>query len=526
MPTLAVSLVAPPDLRFAPMKHSTLLASLAILAALAGCGDDDSSSTSGGEGAGNGTGGSSAEGNGGSTSTGDPVSYLGAPGVTINEVAIYQGLKRTLVKDGVAGPADVPVIAGRDAVVRVFYTTDGSYDGGDVIGRLTIDGFDPIDVTGALAGPSTDGDIASTVNFSVPGAQIGASTAISVGLLREGAEGDADNAAARWPATGSSAIVPEGAASTFRITIAPFRYDYDGSGRLPDLSPEAIERFRNRFLQLYPVSNVEVTVREPEPWDDFIGPDGTGWQEVGIAVYGMRSSDPSPAETYYYGMFKPEATFAQYCGGGCLLGVTLLNNQPEGTGDPSLRLALGVGFEEYVDDTAVHEIGHAHGREHAPCGPGLDPQSIDSSFPHDGGGIGVWGLDTATLTLKPPTEFTDMMGYCENNWISDYNFRALLERGKNVNLPRWHEGPRVPAVMLSIDGKGGARWGGETTMPTDLRGMKLDARVFGADGRVGRADAQMFHWDHLPGGIAIVPAERDAHRIELMVAGQPLIAAR
>jgi len=509
------------------MKFTCLaFSSLATLAAaLSACGDDSAVTSSGGQG-GSGQGGSSAEGPSAeaSSSTGAQTAYVGAPGVTISEVAIYQSLKRTLVKDGAPGTAEVPIIAGRDAVIRVFFATDAGYDGSPVVGRVEIEGFDPIDVVGTLAGPSTDDNMASTVNFTVPGAQITANTAISVGLLREGTEGD--NPAARWPASGTAAIVPEGPQSTFRVVIAPFRYDFDGSGRLPDLSEAGVERFRRRLLQLYPVSNVVVTVREPEPWNQYIGPDGTGWQEVGISLFGMRANDPSPNETYYYGMFNPEPSFGQHCGGGCLLGVTLLNNEPIPTGDPQLRLALGVGFEEYVDDTAAHELGHSHGREHAPCGPGLDPSSIDGSYPHSGGQIGVWGLDTATLTLRPPTAFTDIMGYCDNTWISDYNFRATLERGRNVNLPRWHGEARVPAVMVSVDGDGVAKWGGMTTMPIGLRGTKVSARIFGAAGRVGAADAQMFHWDHLPGGIAIVPAEADAERIELMVAGRPLLVAR
>ena len=40
-------------------------------------------------------------------------------------------------------------------------------------------------------------------------------------------------------------------------------------------------------------------------------------------------------------------------------------------------------------DTAAHELGHSHGRNHAPCGMGLDPSSIDPAYPHDGGKIGV-----------------------------------------------------------------------------------------------------------------------------------------
>ncbi len=452
--------------------------------------------------------------------------YVGAKGVTITQVAIYQGLKRTLVVGGAPGTNEVPLIAGRDAVVRIFYETDGDYDGGEVYGQFEIDGFDPVETPLVLGGASTEEDIGSTINLSIPGDRIGATLSWAASVVQEGAAVD-DNAAAHWPSEGFDSVAVEGPAHKLRVILAPFQYNYDGSGRLPDLSPEGIERFRNRLKQLYPVADVEVTVRQPTPWNGYIGPDGSGWQEVGFTVYGMRSQDGASDDTYYYGIFSPAASFSSFCGGGCLLGVTLLNDNPPSTGSVDLRLALGVGFEGYAEDTAAHELGHSHGREHAPCGPGLDPGSIDGQYPHPSGQIGVWGLDPATLQLFPPTQHTDIMGYCNNQWISDYNFRALLTRGQNVNLPRWHAPARVPAILVGFDGAGKTTWGGATTAEVDLRGEHAPAHVIEPNGARRAVDAHVFRYDHLPGGLVIVPgADADAQRIEIDVDGRRLEAAR
>lgn len=454
--------------------------------------------------------------------------YIGAPGVTVRQVAIYQSLKRTLMVDGGPGAAEVPLVAGRDAVIRVFYETDASYEGGEILARLEVEGGDPIEVTTTLGGPSVDEDMNSTVNFVVPADRVGQTFNYSIGLLEEGKTAD-ENAAARWPAEGLESVTVEGPPNKLRVILAPFQYNTDGSGRVPDMSPEAVEGYRQRLKQLYPVSDVEVSVRETTQWNQYIGPDGTGWQQVGFQVYNMRGPDGTSDDVYYYGIFNPAANFYAYCGGGCLLGVTLLNDQPPTTGSVDLRLALGVGFPEYSADTMAHELGHSHGREHAPCG---GPQGIDPGFPkdaaHSGAKIGIWGMDTTTQSLIAPSAATDIMGYCDNQWVSDYTYKALLARGQNVNLPRTHAPTRVRAVMVGIDAAGNATWGGETTASENVRGATVPATVVRSGGARSAVTAQYFKWDHLPGGVAIVPAEQieDLVRVELALDGKTRIAER
>ncbi len=442
--------------------------------------------------------------------------YVGAAGITVRQVAIYQSLKRTLMVDGGPGAAEVPLIAGRDAVVRVFYEDDGTYDGSEITARLDIEGGDPIELTTVLGGASVDEDINSTINFLVPGDRIGQTFNYSVGLLQEGDEAD-ENAAARWPAEGLESVAVEGPPNKLRVILAPFQYNYDGSGRVPDMSPEAVEAYRQRLKAIYPVSDVEVSVRQVTPWSQYIGPGGEGWQQVGYQVYGFRQQDGAPDDAYYYGIFTPDSSFFSFCSGGCLLGVTLLNDQPAATGSVDLRLALGVGFPEYAADTMAHELGHSHGRRHAPCG---GPDSVDPGYPHAGAKIGLWGLDTASMQLKTPSVFTDIMGYCDNQWVSDYTFKAFLARGQNVNLPKIEGATRVPAALVGIDAKGHATFAGESTAPINLGGHELKASFVDGRGNRTATTARYFEYDHLPGGLAIVPGlPADAVKIEIEVDG-------
>jgi hypothetical protein len=87
----------------------------------------------------------------------------------------------------------------------------------------------------------------------------------------------------------------------------------------------------------------------------------------------------------------------------------------------------------------AHEITHNFGRSHAPCGgvAGADPQ-----FPYAGGTIGVYGYDLASNTLKAPAS-VDLMGYCANPWISDYNY---------VGAMTWRQTNPVPDVTSAATG--------------------------------------------------------------------------
>ncbi len=74
----------------------------------------------------------------------------------------------------------------------------------------------------------------------------------------------------------------------------------------------------------------------------------------------------------------------------------------------------------------AHEIGHNFDLDHTPCGGAPD---ADPSFPYIRGNIGRWGFDMLNGQVYPPRT-VDVMGYCPPpRWISDYHFgKALRHR--------------------------------------------------------------------------------------------------
>jgi hypothetical protein len=459
-----------------------------------------------------------------SSGPGEPEpSWVGANGVRITQVSIYQGPKRVLMQDGAQVPAEVPLVAGRAAFVRLFHATDANYDGQPVLARMDLaDGTRLEGQIGPLAPETLEHDINTGAGFLLTGDQVGATLDYSVALLQQG-EPQAENPAARW----SESIPVEGRNNALRIVIVPYQYNADGSGRLPNTSAEQIEVIKNRFLGMYPVSDVQIEVREPVPWSQEILPNGEGWQGVGFNLFGLRNTEKSGDDVYYYGMFNPAANVHQYCGGGCLLGVTLLNNDPPDTGSSNLRLALGVGFDQEAPNTCAHEIGHSHGRGHVACGYGVAPDSIDPGYPHDPKSIGGWSWDITAdpaMALKDPS-YTDIMGYCDKQWISDHNYGKLFTRTQNVNREDWVGLGSIAYDVVGFDGLGGVSWMSNVARRRPIDGTKLSVEAFDAAGAKRTLEATWIPYDHLPGGWLFLPAGQ-ASQVSLARDGKRFSAER
>ena len=77
----------------------------------------------------------------------------------------------------------------------------------------------------------------------------------------------------------------------------------------------------------------------------------------------------------------------------------------------------------------AHELGHACGRPHAPCGTPGDP-TYPAYEPYDPAGtptasIGEYGLDISTGFIFSPATFKDFMSYCGPRWVSLHNYGRL-----------------------------------------------------------------------------------------------------
>lgn len=430
-----------------------------------------------------------------------------APGLvralTITDVSLFQAVKVPLLAAGsVATGRSIPVIAGRSAVVRVYVRPEAGYQARGVEGELTVRRGDQGTILRdrrLISRASRDDDTSSVFQFEVPEEAVGPDTRLSVRLLAPGGAevetGTPDGA--RFPSDGASLPVPaQDDGGGIDIVLVPMRWDADKSGRLPDTSPEQIERMRSALRAMYPVREVRITVHEPVAWSRGLLPSGSA--DFGAMISSLRflrTRDEVPSSHYYYGMVAPTEYFDEYCQGPCTLGQGYLSAFPD---DPRGRVAAGLGFDDdRAAETFVHEIGHNHGRAHAPCGAAAGP---DPEFPYRGGTIGGWGYDERRRGLVRPNAF-DFMGYCQPRWISDYNYTALWERiiavnGSNASIDLRGSSlaarPRLRHRVLRFDHGAESEWldaldlppaaGGNATLRwLDAAGLLLRRSVAQAD---------------------------------------------
>jgi len=440
-----------------------------------------------------------------------PAPLAGAPGISLSDIALYQGIKRPLVEAGQPSGTTLPIVAGRDALLRVFVQNDGSF-AGSLTGRLHLGTGEPIEVTSTLGGNSDDGNLASTLNFEVPGAALTPDQGyrLELGALEGGSK---DVAPIAYPAEGTQPIPATPVGDTLKIMIVPIQYQADGSGRLPNTSDEQMALYQQGFGAMYPVPRVEISLHEPMAWGSQVGAFGDGWDTLLMAVAQLRASDGAPPDLYYFGAFAPASSLGAYCGGGCVAGLGM-SSGPE---DSYARAAIGLDFGGPDDvTTALHEVGHNHGRQHSPC----ETYDADPAYPYHDGSDGVWGYDRATQQLFPPTA-ADIMGYCTPSWISDWTFVAFFDRIRAVNGAgnAYVIGDPAPPKTYDrarVDADGTLHLADPVTLhrPPSAEPRALRLRSSGTKSKT--VTAQYYAFDHLPGGVLLWEHAPDARAASLV----------
>lgn len=437
----------------------------------------------GGFGAFGGTGATS--GSGGTTGPDDIASSI-----RITELAVYQAVKIPIMQGGgEITQRKAQVVAGRDALIRVFVTPDPGFAPREIRARLTLEGPGagaPIEVSQAINGASSDPNLPSTLNFDVPGAQIGVGTSYSVTLLEAGPGAPAGpEDGARFPASGQAQLGAQSTGAAMNVTFVPLIVN----GFTPGTSQAQMNILYSRLRALYPTPDVKVTLRQAVTYSGGVSPNGSGWSSALNFVESVRNSDNPPKNTFYFGMLTPASSSNQFCNPSCVAG---LSNQPS-PNDVSGRTSIGLGFfqqgQNDPDSTTAHEIGHAHGVGHAPCTQFGSIQGVDPNYPYSGGSIGSWGYDIITKKLINPAQFTDIMGYCPNEWISDYNYQKWFTRQAYVNSAAFIKSTdpeRAPGMFrtLIIEEDGSTLWGYQMQMHDPVMGEKRTVKVLDENGNV------------------------------------------
>ena len=309
----------------------------------------------------------------------------------------------------------VPLVAGEPALLRVFVTADREADATMPPVRATFY-RDGIEVhTANIGGQATsipwqvnEASLLNSANAVVPGSVVTPGLEMVVEIDPGQTLDAALGIAARVPRSGRNTLHVR-SVPPFDLTLVPFLWE-ENPDRSVLTQTEGLSSESDLFRltrDILPVREFRLKVHEPVMTS--VDPTSDSTQQLGPEtdlIYAMEG-----AKGHYMAIFRS-------VGRSGLRGIARL------PGFVSLSILDG--------NVIAHELGHNLNLAHAPgCGPaGPDPE-----YPYEDGAIGAWGYDFLNESVVSPAT-SDLMTYCDPQWISDYSFaRALAHRARGEGAP-------------------------------------------------------------------------------------------
>ncbi|MEZ4389243.1 MAG: M66 family metalloprotease [Candidatus Krumholzibacteriia bacterium] len=305
----------------------------------------------------------------------------------------------------------VPLIAGREAIMRVYGTAtvandvappvrvewflDGSPAGSEVLtlaAAATPTGIDP-------------GNLAGSWNVRLPAGQVRPGLGVRLTIDPDREVPEAVEANNTFPTTGlvTPPVIERPALGMRLVPVLQ-----SSNGLQGDATPATADDFVSAAELLMPVPDIDVDVHPvyttsapPLQADD----GNNAWGQILSELTALRLAEDADGR-HYYGAVKCSYTS----------GIA-------GLGRLSGYVAMGWDYDGSREEVLAHELGHNLGLYHVACGGPADP---DPDYPYAGGLIGQWGLDLVTEQVKDPAEHRDLMSYCQPKWISDYMYEQVL----------------------------------------------------------------------------------------------------
>ncbi|WP_374515549.1 IPT/TIG domain-containing protein [Niveibacterium sp.] len=354
-----------------------------------------------------------------------------APVVTISRVDVAQAYSQPV------GATYQFLVPGKAALVRAYVSANqriaspkvtATISGCSASPTLTLSGPSSLPTTA----PALD-DLAGTFSAQIPASCV--QTGLQVGVT-VASTSPANSGATR------SATPGVGRPTNLNLVLVPLITN-NSVGTAPD--PEIVRRM---FARAYPIDASRITISVRTPYTlatkTVSGTVTDSWSNALQEVRQLRDLEGNGR--HYYG-FVPSPGFtggtsglayqngATNSGGGAWLAAIGLD---------SVALAANrFGANAWLD-TMTHEIGHNMSLGHAPCG---SPPDAETDFPYAGGGLGPYPVhefdSDRNGTAGPETVYFpatsvahDVMGYCDSEWFSDYNYSRVQTFMQSFTYPQ------------------------------------------------------------------------------------------
>ncbi|HJS46505.1 MAG TPA: zinc-dependent metalloprotease family protein, partial [Gemmatimonadales bacterium] len=363
-----------------------------------------------------------------------PVTYASANGQTLN-----LSIGRFYITQSVQRPDNsVALVAGRQALARVFVVANQANSAAPQVRLRWFQGAtqvreDFVNAPGGSVPLAVDeADLGTSWNLHLPPSFL--VPGLRVEVLVDPANGIAESAESdNGTLPGSqSGLLAVTTTTSFNVTMVPIVQDAVSGDPAGDVSQANLDLWLDFTRRIHPLSAVDATVRAPYVTQTVVQNSGASWTSMLSEFQALKASEST---RYYYGVLH-----VNYGSGIAGIGyVPFFGN------DAAARAALGWDHQPSGAEVAAHEWGHNFGRGHAPCDVA---QTGDwSSNPvHAGGSIGNWGWDNVTNVTRSPDVYTDVMGYCQVQWISDYTYERVLNFRAGVSYAE--AGAAVEGVLV------------------------------------------------------------------------------
>jgi hypothetical protein len=356
-----------------------------------------------------------------------------ASGISIASVEVNQGVAVTVASQGAPvslGSRNAEIIAERPTLIRAPWAISTEWTAREVEAHLEVthaDGEREIFVDRRRIAADAPVGMDAAFEWEMTGQHMRPAMAYRIRLLEvdEVSRGTATQGAI-LPASGTADLGVTADPMRMKLVVIPVVTPAGGVHVTPDLR----ELIAQRITASYPLQELDLVVRAPWTTQARL----SSLDEAFDYMTQARAQDGAGHESYYHLLLDYDTCcsgedFADW--GGI---AYLADETPDFPRDGITKIFMPDPQWWIWDiDVMIHEIGHNHGRDHAPCG---NPEGVDPNFPYAGAGVGVPGYDIDAGVLIDPTSIdpetgmatTDFMSYCWPQWWSDYSWQNLLKR--------------------------------------------------------------------------------------------------